>query len=323
MIVVITHQRDAHGKHMIELLREHGEMVFPLNYALYPQELGIGFSLGSGDGFSFRLPDGTQIEGQAVKSVLNRRRAEPEAPNSIRDQRIRDYIVRESTSFLDALPHLLDCFWLSNPDAVRVASRKPHQLVVAQRIGFVVPPTLITNSPEDVESFVAKLGGDVACKTLWTPGITLEREGEETGIALYTKRLAREELLKNLPRVQNCPMIFQQYVEKAFELRITVVEELAFACAIYSQATETTREDWRNYDIARTPHKQYQLPSGLHAKCIQLVKELGLSFGCIDMIVTPEGEYVFLEINPNGQWLWIEHLTGLPISETMVQALMR
>ncbi len=322
MILVVIRKHDAHGTHMLELLRKRGEDVIALDYAIYPQQLNISFFSENGrERLLFRFSDKSVVSSTEVKSVLNRRQAEPLAPDDIKDQRIADYIVRESRNFLDALPQMLHCFWLSNPEAVRIASRKPYQLMVARQLGFFTPPTVITNSPEELEQFLREVNSDVACKALWTPGITLESNGKETGIALYTRRLKPEEVLKAISNVKNCPMIFQVYVDKAFELRITVVGKKVFACAIHSQKSERTKEDWRRYDLENTPHEEYNLPGDIQQKCIQLVEHLGLAFGCIDMIITPSREYVFLEINPNGNWLWIEHLTGLPISETIAELL--
>lgn len=104
-------------------------------------------------------------------------------------------------------------------------------------------------------------------------------------------------------------------------LVVTKPGDKVFPCAISSQNSQQTIEDWRRYDLPNTPHKPYALPMDLEQKCIALVKTLGLIFGCIDMIITPNNEYVFLEINPNGQWLWIEQLTGLPIAKALAELL--
>ncbi len=322
MIIVITKKGDAHGAHMVELLKIKCEDVIVFDYSQFPLNSQITFySSGSRDAALIRFSDGRTISLDKIKSVLNRRQDEPKPPDGIQDERIKEYIVRESRNFLDALPQILKCFWLSNPDAVRIASRKPYQIMVARQIGFSVPPTLITNSPTEAGNFVREIQKDIAVKALWTPGITVLRDGEEKGISFYTRRFRSKDIASMLQNIQNCPLIFQPYIEKAFELRITVVGNKVFACAIYSQQSEKTREDWRRYDLANTPHKQHQLPVAIQKKCILLVKELGLVFGAIDMIVTPTGEYIFLEINPNGQWLWIEHLTGMPISDAIAETL--
>lgn len=318
MILVITRKNDRHGEHMVAMLSASEEKVQVLDYETYPNELAISFVSNTQGVYTLlKFSDGMVVDSREVKSVLNRRQAEPKASASIHDTQIASYIVRESRNFLDALPNIIDAFWFSNPDAIRIASRKPYQALLAQGIGFQVPETLITNDPDAVKSFAKNLKTDVACKALLTPGITLEQNGDKQGVMLYTQRLSVPEIFSKAATVKNCPLIFQPYVEKEFELRITVVGTQVFSCAIYSQNSTRTREDWRRYDLTNTPHQVYQLPPDIEARCVSLVRELGLVFGCIDMIVTPSGEYIFLEINPNGQWLWIEHLTKMPISQAI------
>jgi glutathione synthase/RimK-type ligase-like ATP-grasp enzyme len=116
-------------------------------------------------------------------------------------------------------------------------------------------------------------------------------------------------------------MLFQAYVPKRSELRVTVVGERVFAAEIGSQATHHTRHDWRRYDMAHTPHTPHALPEPVARAAVALVRALGLVYGAIDLVLTPDGDYVFLEINPNGQYLWIEHLTGLPITAAIADHL--
>jgi glutathione synthase/RimK-type ligase-like ATP-grasp enzyme len=117
--------------------------------------------------------------------------------------------------------------------------------------------------------------------------------------------------------------MFQGHIPKKFELRITVVDHEVLAAEIHSQSTQRTRLDWRHYDHSHTPHRIHQLPERVRRACLDMVSRLGLRFGAIDMIVTPDDRYVFLEINPNGQWLWAEQQTGLPISDAVCAALLR
>jgi len=117
------------------------------------------------------------------------------------------------------------------------------------------------------------------------------------------------------------PILAQEYIEKKLELRITIVGQKMFTCAIHSQDSEQTRIDWRRYDFRNVKHLPYQLPEKIKQKLHKLMKIWNLSFGAIDMILTPEGKYVFLEINPNGQWLWIEQLTEMPISRVIAELL--
>ncbi|HMW02377.1 MAG TPA: ATP-dependent carboxylate-amine ligase, partial [Acidobacteriota bacterium] len=126
-----------------------------------------------------------------------------------------------------------------------------------------------------------------------------------------------------LKAVTHAPCLFQEYIPKKVELRITVVGRKIFAAEIHSQQSQRSKDDWRRYDIANTPYLKHRLPEAIKIKCQQLVRELGLVFGCIDMIVTPDNRYVFLEINPNGQWGWIEELTQLPICANLAEMLIQ
>ena len=119
------------------------------------------------------------------------------------------------------------------------------------------------------------------------------------------------------------PLVIQEYVPKSLEVRATVVGSQVFAAAIHSQQSQRARHDWRHYDFDKTPHEAHTLPEGVSSLCIQLVQSLSLNFGAIDLVLTPDGRYVFLEINPSGQWLWIEELTDLPIGDAIADCLLR
>lgn len=107
---------------------------------------------------------------------------------------------------------------------------------------------------------------------------------------------------------------------KKVELRITVVGDHVFPAAISYAHAERAAVDWRTaYQDLR--YGIHQLPQGIHYKCLALVHKLGLSFAAFDMIVTPDDRYVFLELNPNGQWQWIERATGFLINEMLVDLL--
>ena len=319
MIVVITRPGDRHGVHVIELLKKRGVSVLTLEYGEFPGRIHLNFKISQGNRMlELELLDGRHVNAREITSVLYRRRNQPIAADNISDPAIREYIEREPWNFMDALPTMIPCRWVSNPDAIEVASRKPYQLSIAAELGFRVPDSLVGNSPTAAKDFAFRAKGSIAAKALWTPGI---RTSDDKGVTLFTRRLSPETVIAHAESIANCPTILQEYIEKAFELRITIVGWEVFACAIYSQATDKTKEDWRRYDLANTPHKAFTLPDDVRERCARLVHRLGLSFGCIDMIVTPDSEYVFLEINPNGQWLWIEQLTGLPISEALVDLL--
>ncbi|MBU4480422.1 MvdD family ATP-grasp ribosomal peptide maturase, partial [Patescibacteria group bacterium] len=117
------------------------------------------------------------------------------------------------------------------------------------------------------------------------------------------------------------PVMVQSYIPKKIELRVTIVGENIFTCAIHSQNSEKTKYDWRRYDFENVKHEEYQLPVNVRGKILAFMKKCRLNFGAIDMILTPDNEYVFLEVNPSGQFGWIEKLTGMPIAKSIAELL--
>lgn len=101
---------------------------------------------------------------------------------------------------------------------------------------------------------------------------------------------------------------------------MTVVGDKMFAAKIHSQKHERTKIDWRIASLD-LEHEAIELPNEVREKVALFMNEFGLTYGCLDFIVTPDGEYVFLENNPRGQYLWIENYTGMLITEEIADAL--
>ena len=183
----------------------------------------------------------------------------------------------------------------------------------------MTPETLVTSNPDEAESFILNLKPKrVVYKTLSRPLIS--DVGDEVR-SVFTSEIS-EITTPMRSAIRVAPCLFQEYIEKDYELRITVVGNQVFAARIYSQEHEETKLDWRRDQHKVTlRHEVENLDPQLERMCINLTRSLGLTFGAIDMIVTPRQERVFLEINPNGQWGWIEKLTGLPIADALIDVL--
>lgn len=322
MILVITRKYDEHESHITDLLRRAGEEIVIFDYSKFLNQTSLSFRWDNAiRGAVLRDTKGNIIDSRQIKSVYNRRRNSLRLRYKAPGVTVRNYILREAEQMLEALPSLFPCFWLSNPDRIREANRKSEQIRLASELGFSVPRTLITNSSAEARSFIENLGSCVAVKSLSAPSLLVRDNGKKSGVSFFTHKLSIKEALAGIDQVNNCPMIFQEYVDKSFELRITVVGDDVFPCAIYSQNSEKTQEDYRRYDFEYTPYTRYELPDDIKHRCIQITKRFGLGFGCVDMAVTPDGEYIFFEINPNGQWLGIEMKTELPIASSITQVL--
>lgn len=106
--------------------------------------------------------------------------------------------------------------------------------------------------------------------------------------------------------LSSCPAIYQRKIEKAYELRVTCMEERCFTVRLDSQSRDTTCMDWRADLCTPLKPRRHDLPPQVEERCIRLMRELGLAFSCLDLIVTPQGEHVFLEVNEMGEFLWVE-----------------
>lgn len=201
--------------------------------------------------------------------------------------------------------------WVNRPSRSLNGKNIFEQLRIAENLGFDVPETVFTNNLDHLVNFA---GSDQI----------IIKQGN-LGAYLPGKRILTSIIpIKDIEAVDlnNCPCLFQKYLPKRFELRVHVIGNNVLTCKISSQSSEKTKVDWRNYDLDNTPHEPYSLDDAVAEKCIHLVKNLGLEFGIIDIIVTPEGKLFFLECNSQGHWLWIEKMTGLPITKTLCDHLL-
>jgi len=259
--------------------------------------------------------EGRTVDLENDISVIWYRRPEKAPPHvAIRKSSHKEFARREGSMLLSNLWSLLgNKVWVNYPANNLVLNNKLYQLTLAEQLGMTTPATLVTNNPSEARRFI-KEHGEVATKAL-SAGVLQDGKREKL---IYTRKIREEDVAK-FDSIRLCPTLFQAYVPKEIELRVTVIEDSVFACAIESQRSARTVEDWRRYDFSNVPHYPFTLPRKLHKQLITFLRKTGLKFGAFDFILTPNGEYVFLEINPNGQWYWIEKLTGMPITDRLVK----
>lgn len=210
--------------------------------------------------------------------------------------------------------------FINHPAANEVAWSKHLQMRLARGCGLLVPATYIGSDSTLALNFARRLWETGRrCCTKNLESIPLELDGVEH---VRLTKLFNESDIAELDGLAICPMIFQEYVEKKCEYRVTIVGQEVFACRIDSQsAGGKTATDWRHYNFSATPHHTAELPVRVRDGLVQLVAALGLTYGAADMVENPAGEFYFLELNSTGQWLWIEQLTDLPISMAIARHL--
>lgn len=314
-VLIVTNKGDVTSDIVIEKLRSLGAKVFRLNTedvcSLVSTSLQINSSLFKGQ---FKTQS-RALDFSQISSVYYRRPLPPELECD--DPGVKEFVVTEITTYLNWLWHALtDVYWMSPLLSIRRADSKIGQLKIAPLFGLEIPDTIITNNPDDVRAFYQKHSGKIVNKVLAKGFVDINGETR----TIYTN-LVDFQMLDFVDTCKTVPCVFQEYIPKEVEIRATVVGKQVFAAEIHSQTSQRTRHDWRRYDLENTLHRPHELPVEVQKACVGITKHYGLEFGAIDLILTPEGKYIFLEINPNGQWAWIEVLTGLPISDAIAKLL--
>jgi glutathione synthase/RimK-type ligase-like ATP-grasp enzyme len=207
---------------------------------------------------------------------------------------------------------------MNHPSINAAASRKLQQLSTAAQLGIKIPDTLVTQEPKELKAFYAKHGGRLIAKPLSTGYV--ERGKDDADSLIYTNRLTSLDMAK-LDDLSVCPTLFQECVEKDFDVRITVVDsELTAVRLIAKEADGTQRCDIRRNNMIDVNYSEIDLPGHVTASVWTLMRKYQLRFAAIDMVVSLAGEWLFLEINPNGQWAWIDQVARTSISASFVKA---
>ena len=303
-ILLVTNSYDVAADYVTAVLDKLGTAYFRLDTDRFPQYVQASFDPARGS----TLRSGTSsILEREITAVWYRRHSTPDLPNGI-ERGEADFCRRESRALLIGMLQALPTRrWMSHPIALAAAEAKPYQLSVARRLGFRLPPTLVTNDPARVERFAARRS--LVVKAV-SSGYIASEDGNR---AVFTSRLRKKDL-KDLSALSLAPVIFQELVNKRADIRVTVVGGKVFAAEIFSQQRKSSRTDWRATDDPNLGHARHELPARLSDKCVALVRALGLTFGAINLAITHDGMYTFFEINPNGEWAWIEDHLGYPIS---------
>jgi len=270
--------------------------------------LGVRAHLSSADG---------DVDLSRVRSVWYRKPGVLQLPDSLLPQE-REWLRDECRHLLRGIWANVHAFWVSEPDRMTHASLKVHQLQLAADLGFRVPRWVVTNDVATATAFLDSSPDGVAVKVLYLPILVTARRWA----TLYTHVVMPEDR-EHLESVRFGPTFLQEFVRKVMDVRVTVIGDRLFAVGIQSGDDEAARIDFRRREAYELAHRPMSIPKPVEAACLSLVRRLGLRFGALDLLLTPDDSYVFLEINPNGQWLWLEEMTGLPLTETLCELLAR
>jgi glutathione synthase/RimK-type ligase-like ATP-grasp enzyme len=200
--------------------------------------------------------------------------------------------------------------------SIRKAEHKIYQLNIAHSLNLMIPKTVVTNDPAQVRDLFYSCARGIIIKPLYLGFISHPQSPQ----MIFTSAVSEADL-DDIDSVRCAPSIFQERVEKDFDVRVTVVGERVFSAQIKVDSLPPNIPDWRFAPLEKLKHSVYDLPRNIEKRCLELVKLLGLDFGAIDLAVDRDGNHIFFEINPNGQWAWLETVLNFPISQAIVDRL--
>ncbi|MGP9806330.1 MvdC/MvdD family ATP grasp protein [Paracoccus sp. NSM] len=304
MILIISHPDDIHARTVIDHLDRLGAESQILNLARFPRAARLVLRYGpTGSQLGFSDDEGRLIDLDRVGAAWWRRPQPLEFEPGLQAQ---DFAAAECAEALAGLWLAMPATWINPPVEDEAASRKSWQLRLAGQLGLDPPETLVTTCAETARAFVAQ-HGDVICKP-FSGSLRYWRE---------TRRIGEAELAQ-LGQLRHAPAILQRRIEGR-DLRVTVVGRKVFAAEIDTSGGSYADDFRMNQDVTIRPTA---LPPAMIDAIHALMARLGLVYGALDFRRQPDGRLRFLEINPAGQFLFVEEQTGQPIARAMAEALL-
>lgn len=313
MILALTNSEDATSDYLLPVLADAGIPFLRLDTDTLISSSTLSYCKGS-PVFTVK---GQRLSPKSISHIWYRR------PERLKDARFDDtpegsFAINEWSEAIEGfLAHVPRSKWMNHPSINVAASSKLEQLSSASSLGIKIPDTLMTQDEWEAKAFFERHGGKVIVKPMSNGYI--DRNGE-TDSLIYTNRVERHHL-ENDEDIINCPTLFQQYIPKVSDVRITVVDNDMHALALHaSDGDGQQRCDIRRNNMTDVAYNQIKLPPPISNFVSRLVNRYELRFAAIDMAVDVDGNWVFFEVNPNGQWAWLDLSAGAKIATSFVKS---
>ncbi|MDQ4082046.1 MAG: alpha-L-glutamate ligase [Actinomycetota bacterium] len=310
MILIVSRTDDDHARAVQAALAAGAASATIVDLSRFPREMALSLRYDGSEHRYSLFVRGEELPLERYRVVWWRRPQPFVLHAEMAEGRYAGFAYSESAEAFAGLWQSLDASWVNHPVREQAASHKVYQLRVAQVVGLEIPPTLVTNDATEARRFVDEHGHERVAYKAFLPTANDWRE---------TRVLRRDEVAQ-LDAVRYAPVIFQEYVPALLDLRVTVVGEQILAAAIHS--SEGSYEADYRVDLASAPVEPFDLPTEVDERIRALMSRLGLVYGAIDMRLTPDGRFVFFEVNPSGEWLFVEERSGQPITETFADLLL-
>lgn len=275
---------------------------------------GVGAKLtmsvsGDDEIFTWTRADGTAVRLNDAVAAWYRRLPPPSVPYSVRSREVYSFVERQWSVLTAAvLARLPAAAKYNDPRSQGLAANKPYQLAVAREVGLSIPQTVFTNDAASARDMVRRQA----------PGGTVHKVLDNWGGSFFLTKVWNESNHQSLSALDVAPAIFQQRIagHGARELRATIIDDTVLVAEV--EVPHDLADVRTDLDLVYVPH---ELPAVEQRRLRALVERLGLRYATVDMRMDAAGNYYFLELNPQGQFLYIEILTGMPIARAVARAM--
>jgi glutathione synthase/RimK-type ligase-like ATP-grasp enzyme len=315
-VLIVTQQLDPHADAVIDYLETRGVACLRLNTAELLQDYTVSCDLTQGEAIEISDRWGRTVSTAGLRGAYYRKPVPVGAHPEVAEGAAA-FSASEAEEFLRNLYNWPGLRWVNHPQSIKRAQVKLPQLLLATRLGLRIPRTLITTDVDRARAFVRACPNGALCKPLISTGVVIDG----TPLQIWSHRLTDPEIDQVLDTVALAPTQLQEYVEKKYEVRATVIGAQVMAVKIDSQKVERAHHDWRQVDPFTIPHEPLVLPTAISSALLEFTRSYDLQYSAFDLICTPDDEFVFLENNPNGQYYWIELITGIPMAAAVSELL--
>ena len=312
-ILILTHQDDPHTSSVRNYLNQREIENFTIITENLLRDYKINFS---SEDLTYKIEaKGKVIELTPSWNIWNRRIMIPDR-NKGMPKDLHDLVIDECEKTWDGLLMGHKGKVVNRPQNHFYANSKLDQIRFALENSMLAPDTIVTNNPSNLKDFYDKHKGNI-CFKLQKGAVIRTPEGNKV---IYTNKVT-EEQMRNASLVSSHPSLFQEYIDKEFEIRIISTDRISTGIAIHSQDSEISKVDYRRYDLENVCYHQVEIPEKVRLFCSKMLTYYGLNFGAFDFIYSKDRKYFFLELNPNGQWLWLEEQSGYNLTKEVADNL--
>jgi glutathione synthase/RimK-type ligase-like ATP-grasp enzyme len=307
MLLILTSEKDLTADFLIvELIARHlpyfrlnGEDLSRADFAFSLDEKGVRREVSIGP---------RTLNLNAVQAVWYRRAISPVSISSLSPAE-RAFVAGEFRHLAMGLVLNRDVTWVNPIDNVSVAEHKLYQLRIARQLGFRVPRTIVSRNPVELRNFATANEFGTVCKPIFH-GLFID---ETASYSIYTRRVTPESI--NGESVKICPVLLQEEIARSADIRVTIIGSQCFVAEIKGPPSLI---DWRDPDVS-VSYSASSLSGEVERMCRTMLEKLGLIYGAFDFVRSRDGDLVFLEVNPTGEWAWLENRLEFRMREAFIQ----